>query len=483
VPADEVHLVTGLPCCGKSTLSRHLAEALDGTAVVVGDLIRAARAGSRTVADMTQQAFAGLAEYPPEWLAGLVRDALRSAIPPVILDGAAPLDVVLPALGITVSSVLYLHAPAAVRRERFGQRRSGGTRPDDTPEVFEERTRFHAASATRIRSLVPAERFFCMHGERTVQHALGQALAAVVVARHVARRPASEQLAWPPEGEFSDWLARVATAAEHASRLVFAGNDQREDEQRHQPLLLLKPGHTITPALIRAVLSRFAAAGYSPAGVSVWPGGLIAESKLAEAHLELHYIHARWSHLLGNRPTGHVPAYALLAEGWPAEALSDWWHASPGPRRTARALWVKPGPGGRVIINGHIPALVDRWGRPAGKAVAIQLAGGAGAWSYEALRSEVLGDSDPATAAGSTLRGLANQGRLPIREPVTLAANLVHLSASPDDARRERWLWLGGPATAGDNPPCWSLPSDRPPPACCRGASDCRADEAAAAHG
>jgi hypothetical protein len=122
-----------------------------------------------------------------------------------------------------------------------------------------------------------------------------------------------------------------------------------------------------------------------------------------------------------------------------------------------RCVWAKPAADGSAVLNGHIPAQAQRWGEASTVGLAIGLRAHAGAVSWRRLRAEVLGSPDPARAGPGTLRGLAADGRLPTREPITHSANLAHLSAGPLEALRERWLWLGG----GDDEPGTQL-IDRP---------------------
>lgn len=445
-PAElrDVHFITGLPCSGKTTVSRELARAIGGTAIIVGDLIRAARAESAAVAEATAAAFAGHEEYSPEWLADLVATAIGTARFPVVLDGAAPMDRVLPVLGITVASVLVVEVPDAVRHQRFESRRAGGSRADDTVAHFEARSRFHAASLSRIRGLAPRERVFGLAGHRPIGDVVRQALSAVVLAEHMSRRPQMSLLRGPDHDGFGDWVVDAVRTARQETVVLRSPAREALVRERNNPVLLFKPGHAVDAPLVDRVLAAFGAAGYTPAHVAVWPGATIAASRIAPAHLELHFLLARWAAGALAGASTDRPAYDLVADGWSIDALDAWWHGVPTPQRVARCHWVKRGPTGEDVVNGHIPAMVVAWQDPATTAVAIQLAAGAGAVTWERLRLEVLGHSDPVRAHPASVRGMAHAGVLRTGEPVSLKANLVHLSAGPLDAVRERWLWLGG---------------------------------------
>lgn len=438
---NELHVVTGLPCSGKSTLCHELATALGGTAVIVGDLIRAAREESEIIARATQDAFEGREEYFPTWLAGLVSQAIRNSVGPVVLDGAAPLDQVLLILELKATSVLVVNTSDQVRVERFGRRSAAGARRDDLAEIFRRRTELHRASFHRLRGLVPAERVFTLAGDASVHDLLRQALAAIVVAGYATARPEFDRGWWPPEPRLGAWVAEAVRTAGSDGRVRAV---ERPAPPGNNPVLVFKPSREISGELVDAVLDRFAAAGYEPVAVAVWPSELIAASRVAPAHLELHYLLARWAQLLAQPAQGVRSAYSLLGPGRTAAELSAWWHGSPVPTRLARATWSKDDGSGTPVVNGHIPAMVEEWHRPGAVAVAVGLASGPSAQSWEKLRTDVLGHSDPAHAHPSSLRALAHRGHLPTREAVTLSANLLHLSAGPLEAVRERWLWLGG---------------------------------------
>lgn len=441
---SELHVVTGLPCSGKTTLCRELASALGGSAVIVGDLIRAAREDSHSVTRETQLAFEGRQEYSPRWLAGLIAPILRNSQGPVVLDGAAPLDRVLVNLGIPVASVLVVDTSERVRAERFDSRRATGARRDDSRDTFHQRTKFHEASFLRLRSLAPRERVFTLAGDRPIHELLRQALAAIVVTRHAMDRPQFVQDDWPHKLGLGAWVVESIQTARDAGCAIKIEQSPALDPARNAPVLLFKPGHTVSADLVGAVLDRFDAAGYSPVAAAVWPGRLIATSQIAPAHFELHYLLARWAHTLTGLYEQGKSAYEVIGAGHSAGNLSAWWHGRPKPTKVARACWVKEDDTNVPVVNGHVPAMIEAWQHPESTAVVIGLMANSGAQSWQTLRADVLGGSDPASAKPSSLRSLAFEGQLPTRESVNLSANLLHLSASPVEAIRERWLWLGG---------------------------------------
>jgi hypothetical protein len=182
--------------------------------------------------------------------------------------------------------------------------------------------------------------------------------------------------------------------------------------------------------------------------VVIWPGLAIAACGLASAHLELHYLLARWADVLLPAPEPLRPAYQLINHNRTHRDLDSWWHSEPFPVKLGRCTWAKRDHDGTVVINGHIPAMVDRWEQADASCAAVRLAAEPGAVSWRELRGDVLGGSDPASTSPGSLRRMAFLGELPVREPVTQSANLLHLSAGPAEAGREQWLWQCGPQGA-----------------------------------
>lgn len=449
--AAPIHFITGLPCSGKSTLAHNLASALGGWAVVIGDLVRAARAASPAVAAQTEAAFSASEEYDSAWLASLLRPVLVRGPGPYVIDGAVPMDRVFARLGLGVESVLVVQASNATRRARFLTRRTAGARPDDDDELFAARTRFHLATMARtVHGIAPALRTFDLDGDREPRDLLCQALAAVALAHHRARRP--------PVRDHSSSGGELASelAALHASALA-GGNVQRvageaPSTDGEGPLLLFKPGHVLTAALIRQVLDTFERAGYRAGTAAAWGGDAIAASAIVPVHLGLHYQIARYGDISGRVAPSGRPAYDLTRAGCSIAALDAWWHRAPAPVRLAPCVWQKRDKRNDVILNGHVPGLEQRWTHHDAAALAVQLSAGQRALPWETLRLKVLGVSDPKLAHPSSIRHLAFRGRLLTSEPVTLSANLVHLSAGPDEAVRERHLWLTPDDDSGTDP-------------------------------
>lgn len=444
--SHEVHVVTGLPCAGKSTLCRGLASSLGGTAIVVGDLIRVARGWDTGSRARSQNAYDGNEEYPADWIASLLRPALASAQSPVVIDGAVPLDVVLPRLGITATSLLVLQASEQARFRRFEIRRASSARPDDAERIFHRRTEFHQRTLLRMRALIGADKTFVISGDVSSPAVLRQALSAITVARHASMRPRIEDTGKRGSGSSSAKIADLATEARRR-RCVVRSVWVNEGSDSPDPVLLLKPFHDLSPAMLDAILSRFAVAGFIPGGATVWPCSVIEAARAMPVHLEMHYAYARWGLLgdnvaLDSRVGEAFPAYRLISSGRSPRDLSLWWHSDPKPQKLARSLWLKQDAHSRVV-NGHIPALIESWHRRSFFVAAIRLVRRSNAVSWRELRTEVLGSADPAEASRSSVRGAAYAGLLPDVGEVSLADNLVHLSAGPLEAIRERWLWMG----------------------------------------
>jgi adenylate kinase family enzyme len=449
----ELHIVTGLSCSGKSTLCKELAASLGGTTIVLGDLIRDARTNSQDVSRATQRAFDGHDEYSADWIASLLAPALAVSHPPIVIDGAVPLDKVLPRLGLVPTSLLLLQASDQTRRDRLDSRRITQERSDDTAELFERRSRFHRQSQARMLSLAPRATTFEISGDHSLAAVLRQALAAITLARHHARRPFVDEICRRAGDSPQTQLVRLADLARRHQSVVRSKIEETLEDSP-DPLLVFKPFRALNPTLVEAVLDKFASVRYAPTDAAVWPCTVVASSEAMPVHLELHYLLARWKVL----PAECVgaggparPAYEVLGVGRTPQMLSSWWHSSPLPRKIARCLWLKYDAIDRGVVNGHIPALVDTWHRPDSYVAAVRLTKQADAVSWRSLRADVLGPADPAAAHINTLRGSAYHRLLPGAGPVSLSSNLVHLSAGPLEAVRERWLWFANNDQPGTN--------------------------------
>jgi hypothetical protein len=100
---------------------------------------------------------------------------------------------------------------------------------------------------------------------------------------------------------------------------------------------------------------------------------------------------------------------------------------------------------GGVIINGHVPALVDLSEGLHGRTTAMELVAADDCYvtPLAEMRRSFLGASDPARAVAGSLRNMAWRGDIDLKMKVDIEQNGFHLSAGHLEAERESTIWFG----------------------------------------
>jgi AAA domain/Nucleoside diphosphate kinase len=439
---DGPVVVIGLPCVGKSTLGSLLARCLGRRHVSVGDLIRAARNRGQ---EWPTAAYAGRREYPEEFIARILAEALSPAemtgTLAAVIDGGPPLDRVLLKAGVRPALTLLLSADPRIREARFGRRMLAGCRPGEHLELFRQRTAlFEEKLPGTARALGAAAPLLTLDAADEPRHLVREALSALLLAGAL---PAACDVIPVPAADL-DLAAKAALALARsgAAPVIADLGPSRDPSKGPEPVLLIKPGHAFTTDLISQIGDRTASFGYAVRQIAVWPGSAVGRWGLAAAHHDRHSLYSRYaSHLLSANLAG---GHELVARGEGA-ALEGWEDAH--PVQVAKCVWrarLVLGDGTPTeVVNGHMPRIEQSFENGDVVVVALRLRRSSahpGSWSD--LRRSFLGATDPGEARPRSLRHDAARGLLALTGQISMQNNAFHLSAGPLEAMREGFLWF-----------------------------------------
>jgi adenylate kinase len=147
-PVQSTITLLGPPGSGKGTQAERLHDDLGFEHLATGDLLRAARADGSELGARAAEYMDSGDLVPDDLIVALVRDAIRHADGPVLLDGfprttaqADALAGVLEEEGRELTGALLIDVPDDESVERILGRRQG--RSDDNPETARERIRVY----------------------------------------------------------------------------------------------------------------------------------------------------------------------------------------------------------------------------------------------------------------------------------------------------------------------------------------------------
>lgn len=447
--------IIGPPCSGKTTLAKALSTCLGVKHISVGDLIRTAVEDDKRAE--LQSAYRGYTLFPVDWLAQHLQAGLdQIRAPHVVIDGGLSLPAALSSLDHTVRTI-FVNAEQEIMDARFHKRASAKTRDDDVLHIFQRRCVLFRSEQKRLAQQAQAiGPFVVLSADTTQENLLRQALAASSFWNSMT---GAHDRANTTTGitDAAEVLCDLSEArVDDATRLVFIRRDGSTDSAPdNEMVVLVKPGFTPSPAVVTQVLNLLAANGYAVAAVSKTSGALAR--RCFEAHFDLQHAAARHgSKLLNSADHEHLQklwpgdkldlqAACEMAE---ADGLSHldhlWRDDTPGGVLAINpGLWARRIPGtDTVIINGHIPLILDQYQRANLVTLALHIVG-SDCSSFSYMRKSVLGPTDPTQAPPGSLRYIALvQGRA-AGMAIDRRNNGFHMSSSLPETWRELGIWFG----------------------------------------
>lgn len=489
IPSPVV-LILGLPGSGKTTVGERLASALGWEFISIGNLIRASLVESNLCLDDIDiwRALRGERKFNGAWIGELLSRALsrRSAAGPLIIDAGPAFDDAIANIQLDFLCTLFIAAPDNMRRRRFLSRNRVDT---DSASIslealFDMRsTLYRNELNSLIRCSSPAP-FISIENTGDIKLALYQSLSAVTISYSIAklRHIPNPTILADKSQALSDLYkecTNICATVSQPSGATVALSSPHFDLSGGRLTMLIKWGSVFSPVLLDYVRKRLFDAGYFVSRMRVLNGAAIRASGLVRAHLGLHYILARWGNLLcpfipnGASDDRVYHSAFSLAERYGNRQLRTWWYGNAGRiRREGRGFWCVNSddlPG--IIINGHIPSIVDESECLDSHTVALEIAEHRRfpATPLAALRETFLGASDPEKAVSGSLRSMAFHKKLGIESTINIEKNVFHLSGGYLEAKREAMIWFDSnpsgcrsPINREHNGTCMCMAIDRP---------------------
>jgi adenylate kinase len=182
-------LVLGPQGAGKGTQAKRIAAEYSVPHISTGDMYRAAIAAGTPLGLQVEPLLASGTLVPDEVTIPLIRERLAQpdAADGFVLDGyprnlaqAEALDEMLAEIGRGLDAILFFDLPDDVSRERLQKRAVEENRPDDTPEVIEERLRtYHEHTEPIVEHYRVTGRLVPLHAHRTIDEVWSEIQAAL----------------------------------------------------------------------------------------------------------------------------------------------------------------------------------------------------------------------------------------------------------------------------------------------------------------
>lgn len=253
-----------------------------------------------------------------------------------------------------------------------------------------------------------------------------------------------------------------------------------QPDETNCAFLFIKP-HALTPATLRLVRETFARKNLIVEAEGVIDARAMDKRKLVDKH---YYVIASKATLL--KPAElRVPAAAaakfrrkfgesfdqVLASGrvlnaaetssrygWSAEEMGAQWDRAVkagsieklGGGFYVAKLAVDEPRGGVYVMNGFFLRMRNKYCAPGAALHYFVVKWDDNALPWKRFRAELVGATDPAKAAASSLRGMIRKrwNELGLSEEPSIGENAIHASASPFEALAERLNWLNIPLEA-----------------------------------
>jgi adenylate kinase len=182
-------LVLGPQGAGKGTQAKRIAEEYGVPHVSTGDMFRAAIAAQTELGRQVEPLLASGKLVPDETTIALIRERLlqADAADGFVLDGfprnlaqAEALDELFGEIGRDLDAILFFDLPDEIATERMLKRAGEENRPDDTPDVIEERLRtYHDQTEPIVEHYRVSGRLVPLHAHRTIEEVWAQIQAAL----------------------------------------------------------------------------------------------------------------------------------------------------------------------------------------------------------------------------------------------------------------------------------------------------------------
>lgn len=451
--SKNIVLVLGMPCAGKTTISKMISKVLKCAHISIGDLIRKARDNSQTISINTDGAFKGKEMYNPQFIKNLLTsNPAFIGNDFIVIDAGPPIESVLPDLNADVLCVINIKTGDKLRYERFLVRQKTGIRNDDLESLFKDRSIHYKNNLiSTLQYFKKRDILFEMDGGYSITQMLKQALSIVYLSLTAENTYGNvRDFEVVKSHPWYEILKNKYSQYELNSSIFVNESSYSKDADYNQMVMLLKPGLHFSDSVLTYLSDSLRKLGYEIGAINIVNGSLIKKYSIAKAHFDLHYIYARYAQdvvspmLNINERKIRVLGSYDFCDLYGNKGLDKIWNDSNNmPLKEGQSLWIKT-EDKTTIINGHIPSIINQYEDDKNTIIALhikQYRPNAANWSY--MREVYLGETNPIKAKPDSLRGLAYNGELEIQGDITFQNNAFHMSSGPLEGFREMMIWFG----------------------------------------
>lgn len=171
----------------------------------------------------------------------------------------------------------------------------------------------------------------------------------------------------------------------------------------------------------------------------------------------------QWAHAVTSGHVWNADAALHMLGGISPTELLERWNANTQRMKLCSGAYVcrfagDGEDGDTFVINGFYPHVSAMFTAPTTRVRCYVISWPEKTVTWETFRNAVVGNTDPAKARASSIRGvLASRWmKLGLKHPLNMTENGIHASASPLEAAVERHLWLGTPLEQDTLSTLWS---------------------------
>lgn len=445
----KIYLVLGLPCTGKTTLSRKLAQAIEADHISIGNLIRDYFMINKAEGKKHSLAFRGEQVFDEQLIINLLNTALdHRKCDEVVIDAGPPFDKVTEKMNLCIAAVFFIHTSDQKRIKNFSEREKKNERYDDDMSLYHSRSSLYKKELVKLHDYFQEKvDVFDLDGTGDKESVLSQALSYILLndleSNKIYPRNSSENIDSNTNiSEIVDFL--IASSAKYREPTYYL-NKKAKGLTDNNMLLLFKPCLDYPHSIYEYVYKKIQEYGYEIQGLVCWDKDSLLKSEVFKAHFDLHYIHAKWGEFLipseQNEKKKMISAYRYSED---ISLIDKIWN-DPGnkPLKLKHSFWIMETKQ-ETIINGHIPSLIRDFEENSSYLIAFHIsAKDDKSMNWEFMREHFLGSTDPLKANSESLRREAAEGKLGIVGDISFRNNAFHLSAGPFEGYREIRVWFG----------------------------------------
>lgn len=452
----KINVVLGLPCTGKTTLSRKLAQALQTEHISIGDLIRDYFLNNEVVKKEHFSAFEGKQVFDEQLIIHLLNRALiEKTYDSVVIDAGPPFDKVVERMNLSINAVFFIHVSDQKRIENFSEREQQGERYDDEIKLYNSRTALYKRELNKLYQYFDQKiGIYDLDGDGSKEVVLSQALSYMLLNNlensEIYPNNVSAHIDLG-DTEIGGIVNALIKTSKDFHKPTYYRTDNVINTQKgktfskNNMLLLFKPCLSYPQSVYRYVQRKLQQHGYGIEGIVFWDKESVLKSGVFKAHFDLHYINAKWGDLV--IPTENFEGKTIVSAYQYSKDISlidkVWNDEKKKPANIKHSLWALDSED-EIIINGHIPSIIRDFEEESDYVIAFHICSKCeNSMDWRFMREKFLGSTDPFVADSKSLRWEAASGNLQIIGDINFRNNAFHLSSGPFEGYREIRVWFG----------------------------------------